>query len=429
LGLIFWLISGRDDKNYLPFEYLVVMLDKNRIYQEYSFESDRIQGLQLLRKVAYIFQFIKIGLEFLLLSLFSSMFLSIFRIFMDIESYFAYGIIAFITLILSLIIYSNLKDTILAKIDRILPQVKLSDSSRKSFAVLLLVFILGLAWAISFATFDSVDFTKNGFNFILRWALHFPVLSGIGIISVIMSIPITKYEVQYSERIVSWVLSKWDSNYKKNERHRWPALSKLFISGEESQKEAHPGIDIFDLERAFPLFIFEFHSASIDDSYSFKNGNFELELAEAEFKTKHVNQRPGKTEIEIKSIFKGTIFGAKVSDESVFTKISTQLNAPTFLGIDANVTIETQNGVKLALIGNLKLKQIQEIKSTVVTIQKLWKSDVTLVLNDGYLYLLLHQTRIFMDLAFSASLFSDEPVKLPTETLDVFLKLCKSLKS
>ena len=405
------------------------MLDKNRIYQEYSFESDRIQGLQLLRKVAYIFQFIKIGLEFLLLSLFSSMFLSIFRIFMNIESYFAYGIIAFITLILSLIIYSNLKDTILAKIDRILPQVKLSDSSRNSFSVLLLVFILGLAWAISFAAFDSVDFTKNASSFIFRWVLHFPVLIGIGIISAIMSIPINKYEVLFSERIVSWVLSKWNRNYKKNERHRWPSLSKLFKSGEEKEKEAHAGIDIFDLERAFPLFIPEFHSASIDNSYSFKNGNFEIELAEAELKTKHVNKRPGKTEIEIKSIFKGTIIGAKVSDESEFIRVSTQLNAPTFLGNETNVIIETQNGVKLAMIGNLELKQIQEMKSTIVSVQKIWESDVTFVFNDGHLYLLLHQTRIFMDLAFSASLFSDEPVKLPTETLDVFLKLCKSLNT
>jgi len=322
-----------------------------------------------------------------------------------------------------------LKDTILAKIDRILPQVKLSDSSRNSFSVLLLVFILGLAWAISFAAFDSVDFTKNASSFIFRWVLHFPVLIGIGIISAIMSIPINKYEVLFSERIVSWVLSKWNRNYKKNERHRWPSLSKLFKSGEEKEKEAHAGIDIFDLERAFPLFIPEFHSASIDNSYSFKNGNFEIELAEAELKTKHVNKRPGKTEIEIKSIFKGTIIGAKVSDESEFIRVSTQLNAPTFLGNETNVIIETQNGVKLAMIGNLELKQIQEMKSTIVSVQKIWESDVTFVFNDGHLYLLLHQTRIFMDLAFSASLFSDEAVKLPTETLDVFLKLCKSLNT
>jgi len=403
------------------------MLDKNRIYQEYSFESDRIEGLQVLRKVAYVFQFIKIGLEILLLSVFTSMFLSIFRIFLDLGSYFAYGIIGFITLVLSLIIYANFKDTILVKIDRVLPQVKLSESARTSFAVILLGFVLILAWGISLAAFDSVDFTNSGSSFIFRWVLHFPVLIGIGIISLVLSIPINKYEVQYSERIVSWVLAKWDRNYKKNERHRWPSLGKLFKSGEEKEKEVHPGLDIFDLERAFPLFIPEFHSASIDDSYSFKNGNFELEIAEAELKTKHVNQRPGKTEIEIKSIFKGTIFGAKVSDESVFTKISTQLNASGFLGIDANVTIETQNGVKLAMFGNQDLKQIQEFKSAIVSIQKIWESDVTLVLNEGYVYLLIHQTRIFMDLAFSASLFSDEPVTLPTETLDVFLKLCQSL--
>lgn len=403
------------------------MIQVERILMDYSFETDRIESLQIKRKIALLASACRFLFSFLIYAVFVSLFVSIFRLFMEVESGFVYIIMAFMALVLIFILYTNFKEHFVNKVSRIFPGLTLTGFSGTVISVISILLVLASALLISISVFPVTDFNKNGFSFIVRWVISILGIVGIVGISALFNIPVLKYEVVYFEKISKWIIGKIDAKSEFHTRHRWPSMASLFSSGDKTEREAHPGINMLDVDKAFAGYLHQFLSASFDDSVSIKTGKHQIDIAQLELKTKEVKQSHGKKTISIQSVFKGTVIATSLKSDDSIARVSTKFHVPLFMGEIINKETTTNGETNLELAGNDSYPKRFELEKTCVFIHDLWNSDTTVLVSQGRLFLLLYDTNLFTEMALSADLFTDEHVRKPLETLHEFAKLAEKL--
>lgn len=398
------------------------MVDKERIYKEYSFEIDRVEGLQGKRKVAIIFTILRAVLFFVLFTVFVSLFLSIFNLFISEGGWIVYGIIGFMFFVLFFILYSNFKQHGIGRAKQIFPSLSLEGLNGTIFTIIAMLFIFASAYGVSKWLFMDTEFEKNGFDFILRWVLGIGVIIVLVILSGLLNRPILTYEQAYFEQIGTWVIKKMDPKTIFNASHQWPESISLF-SSEHSEKKSMPGICMADVDTAFAGYLHQLYRVKFWDSLTMNLNGRKIDIATIQVKTKQVKKSAGKTAIEFKDVFEGTILATDLNGETLISRISTKLNEPLFLGEQVNMVKTKLNGKTLEFSGNPNVKNRSEMENIVITQSEAWNTDCTVLIANKKLFLMIYNVNLFKSLALSADLFQDEHIKKPVETIAHFIEL------
>ena len=396
------------------------MIPVDRIIKEHSFESERLNSMILGRRIALLCSVLQGLLSLTLISMFTSMFISIFRLFLDEVNGFIYGIMGFMASILIFILYSAFGDNFALHIKRIFPNLSLSKVTKHVIAIFGVFTVIFLAWNISISVFGGIDIEKNGSEFIWTWVKMMGVMIALMLPTYLVGIPIKRFKKTYFDNISRWLINKIDANSVFHENHRWPEKFSLRASANLDEIEGHDGIDMKDALQIFAGYITELNSCSFEDSFTLFPESQDIQHAYLEVKIKKENRTQGKVSVDIIDIFKGSILKKKTACADVIFRVSSKVGQPIIIGQKVNPEASQIGNQTFETAGNQNYERKSQLTKLTVNLQRLWSSDITSLVYQGSFYLLIHDTHILKDLALSADLFSDEHIMLPLQTIHDF---------
>lgn len=383
-----------------------------------------MERLNLFRKLALVFTILKELLTICLLVVFTSLFLSFFKL-SDFEgSYFPYIVLGFILLVLIIILYSTFKKQLPLTIQHIFPNNSISDIAFSSYSITLVFIVLYAAWIYANRVFTPSTLDENTFDFFLGWISSFGLIIVIILIQSLINMPINRFKKAYFELIGQWLIKQVDKNVVQNESFKWKSNSNVVKSESNETKPNRVGFQLLDLELLYPDKSKSFYTLEIEQSLTFfSKQELPFDCAKVHLKTKEVKQSSGKTEISISSLFNGTLLKKPV-----------QRNSSTFLAENTSFYVKNIHEEKLIktldfdgysvdFSGDVENQNLNTIGNFVTKMRNDWKTDIRLLISNNFMYLSIGDTNIFQDYALSATLFDNSHIRKPLETIQGFYQL------
>lgn len=394
------------------------MINFESISKSFLFESEKIERLDLFRKLALVFTIIKELSTFCIYIVFTSLFLSFFKIADFDSNIFAYIVLGFINLVLIIILYANLSKQIPTTIQQIFPSNTLTENAFRSYSITTVLIVMYAAWTYTNWLFSDTDFNKNAFDFFLGWIANFGVIFGIVLLQTVINKPIKSFKNAYFQQISNWLIKQIDKNVSKNEAFKWNK------SNSNQENPNQKGIQLSDMEAFYPDKIDNFYLLEVNQSLTFfAQQEKSFECAQVNLKSKEVKSSSGKTETSINVLLKGTILKKHFPNNNhSLVMETTSFFTQTDSEKTKSKTMEFDNQ-KIVFTGDTENINMHTFGTFVAKIKDDWKAEIRLVLDNDIMYLSINGTNIFQDYALSATLYDNSHIRKPLEIIQGFYQL------